>query len=352
MNCIHLGRSGLKVSQLCLGTWHLPRSREKDQYNIFKVDKEETKKVIKLAFECGLNFIDTANIYHGALDPFDEPHFKNSFKILGEPFPHFGNAEKILGEILCDYQRESYVISTKVRWKMAPWPNGEGLSRKHIFWQINESLERLRLRYVDVYLLHKPDKETPFAETLIALDDLVHSGKVHYIGSSNFSSEEIIDCMECSSEYKISRFITLQEPYNLMDRGVERDKAMLARKYGLAIMAYSPLAQGLLSDKYLNGIRPGTRASYQRGFANMISDKNLNIVKSLNEFAKEIDLSLSQMALAWILNKQKSLETTIIPVIGVSSCQQLIEILQSLDVKISEGDMKHIETLAAGFLQT
>ncbi|MGB9896003.1 MAG: aldo/keto reductase, partial [Thermoproteota archaeon] len=121
MKYVNLGNSGLKVSQICLGSWHLPRSKERDEYGVLKVDVEETKKVVKIAFDQGINFIDTANRYHGAMSPVD--------------FNHLGNAERVLGEVLKDYERESFVIATKVGGQMAQWVNGQGLSRKHIFWQ-------------------------------------------------------------------------------------------------------------------------------------------------------------------------------------------------------------------------
>ncbi|MGC9202858.1 MAG: aldo/keto reductase [Thermoproteota archaeon] len=333
MKYVNLGNSGLKVSQICLGSWHLPRSKERDEYGVLKVDVEETKKVVKIAFDQGINFIDTANRYHGAMSPVD--------------FNHLGNAERVLGEVLKDYERESFVIATKVGGQMAQWVNGQGLSRKHIFWQIKESLKRLKLEYVDVYLIHVPDKETPPLETLIALNDLVRMGKVHYIGSSNLSPEEIISFMELSKEYKLSGFVTIQEVYNLINRTIEFSKIPLARKYNFTIMAYSPLAQGMLSEKYLKGIPEGSRATYSSGLRETVTRRDLKAIEELSEIAKEKGISLPQLAIAWILNKQKSLGVNIVPIIGVSNSQQLIENLKALEVSLSDDEIKRAEEVAS-----
>ncbi|MBO3801953.1 MAG: aldo/keto reductase [Thermoproteota archaeon] len=333
MKYVNLGNSGLKVSQICLGSWHLPRSNERDEYGVLKVDVEETKKAIKIAFDHGMNFIDTANRYHGAMSPVD--------------FNHLGNAEKVLGEVLKDYDRESFVIATKVGGQMAPWMNGQGLSRKHIFWQIRESLKRLKLEYVDVYLIHVPDKETPPLETLTALNDLIKIGKVHYIGSSNLSPEEIVSFMELSKEYKLNGFVTIQEVYNLINRTIEFSKIPLARKYNFTIMAYSPLAQGLLSEKYLKGIPEGSRATYSTGFRETVTKRDLRAIEELSEFAKEKGISLPQLAIAWILSKQRNLGVNIVPIIGVSSSQQLVENLQALEISLSEDEIRRIEEIAS-----
>ncbi len=333
MKYVNLGNSGLKVSQICLGSWHLPRSKERDEHGVLKVDVEETKKVVKIAFDQGINFIDTANRYHGAMSPVD--------------FNHLGNAERVLGEVLKDYERESFVIATKVGGQMAQWVNGQGLSRKHIFWQIKESLKRLKLEYVDVYLIHVPDKETPPLETLIALNDLVRMGKVHYIGSSNLSPEEIISFMELSKEYKLSGFVTIQEVYNLINRTIEFSKIPLARKYNFTIMAYSPIAQGILSEKSLKGIPEGSRATYSSGLRETVTKRDLKAIEELSEIAKEKGISLPQLAIAWILNKQKSLGVNIVPIIGVSNSQQLIENLKALEVSLSDDEIKRAEEVAS-----
>jgi aryl-alcohol dehydrogenase-like predicted oxidoreductase len=331
MNYVRLGDSGLKVSEICLGTWHLPRLTETDSYGIPKVDAEETRRVVNLAFDHGINFIDTANRYHGAMAMAD--------------LNHYGNAEKVLSEILRDHERESFVLATKVGNEMAPWPNGRGLSRKHMFWQITESLKRLKLEYVDVYLAHLPDEETPRLETLQAFNDLVAMGKVHYIGCSNFAAEQVIDFMELSKVHDLVSFVTLQDPYSLVNRSIESNKLPLARKYNFTIMAYSTLAQGLLSGRYLDGVPVGSRATYSQSLKKALSEKNLGSLRKLSTLASEKGISLSQLAIAWILHKQRKLAVNIIPIIGVSNREQLLENLQALDVHLSDDDMSKAEQI-------
>jgi aryl-alcohol dehydrogenase-like predicted oxidoreductase len=333
MKYVRLGPSGLKVSQFCLGTWHMPRSSQMDEYGARKVDTDELTKVIKAAFDEGLNFIDTANRYHGAMAPVD--------------VVHRGNSEKVLGEVLRGYERESFVIATKVGSEMTSWENGKGLSRKHVMWQIGESLRRLHMDHVDVYLMHVPDPDTPHLETLRALDDLVRSGRVHYLGSSNHSEEEVVDFMQLASQHHLHGLVTLQEEYSLLHREPEKTLFPMARHYGLSVMAYSPLAEGMLSEKYLSGIPKDSRAAYAEHLKKSISEDRLKVVKELSSFAKDKGISLPQLALAWILNKQSSLDVTIIPIIGISNAAQLAENLRAFEISLSEEDIKSIEEIAS-----
>ena len=332
MNYVRLGDSGLKVSEICLGTWHLPRLTETDPYGIPKVDAEETRRVVNLAFDHGINFIDTANRYHGAMAPVD--------------LNHYGNAEKILSEILRDRERESFVLATKVGNEMAPWPNGRGLSRKHVFWQITESLKRLKLEYVDVYLAHLPDQETPHLETLQAFNDLVAMGKVHYVGCSNFTAEQVTDFMELSKLHDLVGYVTLQDSYSLINRRIESDRLPLVRQYNFTIMAYSALGEGLLSGRYLDGVPVGSRATYSQSLKKALSEKNLDSLRKLSALANEKSISLSQLAIAWILHKQRKLGVNIIPIIGVSNTEQLRENLQALEVHLSEDYILRAEQAA------
>ncbi len=322
----------MRVSEICLGSWHLPRSKEKDEFGALKVDMEELRRIIRIAMDNGLNFIDTANRYHGTITPVD--------------FIHRGNSERVLGEILKEYERERFVISTKVGAEMAPWENGKGLSRKHIFWQIKESLRRLQMNYVDVYLIHASDPGTPNIETLRVMNDIISMGMVHYIGSSNLSPEEITNFMELANEKGLNGFITLQEAYNLLDRRIESTKVPLAKQYGFTVMAYSPLAQGLLSGKYISGIPEGSRATYSEDVRGEIRKQNLHGIRKLLELAKEKGITMPQLAIAWILNRQSSLGVSMIPIIGVSDTNQLLENLQALEIKLTEQEMKTIEGVA------
>ncbi len=335
MKYVKLGWSGVKVSILALGTWHLPRSPERDEYGVLKVDGDEFRRVLKAAVDAGINFIDTANRYHGAQTPVD--------------LNHVGYAEKLLGKLLKEYDREMLVISTKVRGKMAPWPNGEGLSRKHIMWQIRESLRRLDMEYVDVYFTHWPDPDTPKLETLRALNTIVERGLVHYIGASNEPPEGVVEGMELAERYGLHAYTVLQDPYNLLDRRLEKTNIPVARRYGLAVMAYSPLAQGLLSSKYLGGIPELSRATYSPRLRRLLTRENLEVIRELNEMASEVGATLPQLAIAWLIEKGRRLGVTIIPLIGVSSLSQLEENLGALDVKLSDDVMKRLEDTAARF---
>ena len=335
MRYVKLGWSGVKVSQICLGTWHLPPLREKDEYGVYKVDVEETRRIVKRAIDLGINFIDTANVYHGTMS--------------GPDYIHAGNAERILSDILKGYDRESLVIATKVRWRMAPWPNGEGLSRKHIRWQIKESLKRLGLDYVDLYQIHAPDPDTPKIETLRTLNQLVEQGLVNYIGESNHPAHDIVEFMELAERHNLEPFTTMQEIYNILVRDIERDKIPVAKRYGMAILAYSPLAQGVLTGKYVDfnnrkwSTPSDSRAVISSGLQGYFNDRNLRVLLELNEIAKSKGATLSQVSLAWLIGMQERLGVTIIPIIGVTRMEQLEDNLGSLNVKLSQDDFNRIE---------
>jgi aryl-alcohol dehydrogenase-like predicted oxidoreductase len=249
--------------------------------------------------------------------------------------------------VLKGHERESFVIATKVGSEMTPWENGKGLSRKHIMWQIGESLKRLQMDHVDVYLMHAPDPETPHLETLKAMDDLVSSGKVHYLGSSNHSQEEVVDFMQLASDHELHKLVTLQEGYSLLHREIEKTMVPTAKRYGLSIMAYSPLAEGMLSEKYLSGIPSQARASYSSKLRESITEDRLKVIIELSDFAKSKGASLPQLALAWILKKQATLDVTIVPIIGVSSTAQLLENLGAAEVKLSDEEMAAVEEIAS-----
>jgi len=333
MKYVRLGPTGVRVSQFALGTWHLPGSGEYDQSGVEKVDLEEMARIIKKAFDAGINFIDTANKYHGRMQDSDPPHA--------------GNSERLLGDVLKGYDRDALVLATKVRGPLASWPNGEGLSRKHILWQARESLGRLQTNYIDLYQIHWPDPDTPKLETLSALNYLIDEGSVRYIGSSNHSAAEVEEFMQLTREHRMEGFVTLQEVYNLIERGVEKDRLPLAKKYGFGVLAYSPIAQGVLSEKYLEGIQKGTRASYAPDIAKYyLNPQTLEAVRGLNEMAKQKGVSLPQLALAWLLHKQEELGITIIPLLGITRRKHLDDGLRALDVHLSPAEVKQMEDIS------
>jgi len=335
MHYVKLGWSGVRVSQFCLGTWYLPRLDSVDEFGVRKVDVDAAVKVMRKAYDEGVNCIDTANRYHGAMAPVD--------------LNHVGNAERVVGQFLKTVDRESVIVATKVRGQMAPWPNGEGLSRKHIRWQIRESLKRLGTSYVDLYQIHWPDPDTPKIETLRALNELIEWGLVNYIGESNHPAHDIVEFMELAERHNLEPFTTMQEIYNILVRDIERDKIPVAKRYGMAILAYSPLAQGVLTGKYVDfnnrkwSTPSDSRAVISSGLQGYFNDRNLRVLLELNEIAKSKGATLSQVSLAWLIGMQERLGVTIIPIIGVTRMEQLEDNLGSLNVKLSQDDFNRIE---------
>jgi voltage-dependent potassium channel beta subunit len=268
-----LGNSGLKVSEISLGSWLT--------YGGY-VGKEQAISVIDKAYELGINFFDTANIYMN------------------------GEAEKIVGEALRKYPRESYVLATKVWGPMGKGPNDRGLSRKHIMEQCEASLNRLGLDYIDVYYCHAFDYDTPMEETLRAMDDLVRQRKVLYIGISNWTAAQIAEALSIVDKYLLHRIVVNQPLYNMFAREIEKEIIPLCERNGIGQVVYSPLAQGVLAGKYkaVDDAPAGSRATDKEGTKTVkswLKEENLRKVERLRPIAGELGLSLAQLALAWIL---------------------------------------------------
>jgi len=330
---------GLKVSVVSLGTWHLPRLPERDEAGAYKIDYEEFKRIMKRAYDEGLTFIDTANRYHGGITPV--------------PLTHVGNAERLLGKAIKELglDREEFVIATKVAGRMSPGPNGAGLSRKHVMWQIRESLKRLQMEYVDIYYAHTFDPETPKLETLTTFNDLVRQGLVRYLGMSNIPAHHLVEYAMLAREWRLEPIVVLQYRYNLLDRSIERDIIPIAKRFGMGIAAYSPLAQGLLAGKYVDFksrkwvIPPLSRGTYQ-DFSRFFTDENLKLMLELNEFARERGLTMAQLATAWVINMGEGVwGVPIIPIVGVSRLQHLEEALEAADVKLTHDDLKALDEI-------
>ncbi len=334
MNYVRLGSSGCLVSQLCLGAWQLPASGVFDSSGVEMVDEEELKRIMRKAYDAGINFVDTSNKYHG--------------RKLNPPPEYSGNSEALLGKLLKDYDRESWVVATKVRAPMANWPNGEGLSRKHIMWQITESLRRLQLTYIDLYQLHWQDSFTPKREILKTLNNLIDRSFVRYIGESNHSAADTVEFMELAERLGLEGFVTMQELYNLLERRVEGDLFRVASRYGLSALVYSPLAQGVLSGKYLRGVEKGSRASLMKGFGEKyLNPETTAAITELAQLATEKGITLSQLALAWVLRKGSEFDIGVIPIIGVTSLRQLEENLGALEVTLTQDDVKMVQEKAS-----
>ncbi|CAG9610404.1 aldo/keto reductase family protein [Pseudoneobacillus rhizosphaerae] len=303
-----LGGSGLKVSEISLGSWLTYGGYVEEQNAVSSID---------LAYEAGINFFDTANVY-----------------IRGE-------AEKVVGKALSKYSRSSYVLATKVFGKMGDGPNDNGLSRKHIIEQCDASLKRLGMDYIDLYYCHRFHQETPLEETLRALDDLVRQGKVLYLGVSEWTAEQLTEAVHIADKKLLDRIVVNQPNYSMLHRKIENEIIPVSEKHGIGQVVFSPLAQGVLTGKYKKGeqAQEGTRAAQKNMSISQLTDENLDRVEQLKLVAAEENLTLSQLALAWIL-RQSNVSSAIV---GASRPEQLAETIQASGVKLSTDALEKIE---------
>lgn len=315
----NLGHTGLKVSELCLGTMQFG----------WTADQETSFQILDQAIEAGVNFIDTADIY--------------SRWAPGNPG---GVSETIIGAWLkgSDLPRGQIVIATKVRGRMGEGPNAEGLSRAHILQAVAESLRRLNTDYIDLYQAHFYDAGTPIEETLQAFDDLVHQGKVRYIGCSNYPTWLLMQSLWAADKLKLQRYETLQPHYNLVHRDeFEQELAQVCSHYGLGVLPYSPLAGGFLTGKYSQGGDSPTsqrKNSAQRYF----NDRNWKLLSEMEVLGREKGgYSLSQIALAWLLSNP--LVTS--PIIGPRSLEQLADNLGAAGLRLTPEEKSRLD-IASG----
>ncbi len=311
-----LGRTGLKVSALCLGTMTFR----------WTSTEEQSLQVLDRAWEAGINFIDTADVYSAWAE--------------GNPG---GVAETIIGKWLKSKPREQVVIATKVRGRMWDGPNGEGLSRQHITLAVEHSLRRLQVETIDLYQVHWPDRETPLEETLRALDDLVRAGKVRYIGASNYPAWLLTKALWVSDKHGYARFDSIQPHYNLVHRTeVEPELAALCLDQGLGMIPYSPLAGGFLTGKYRPGQVPaGSRGETSERIRGYMTEANFALLDALEEMGRERGKTIPQMALGWLL----SLPYVTAPIIGANTVAQLEESLGAAGLRLSEAEMARIDEL-------
>jgi aryl-alcohol dehydrogenase-like predicted oxidoreductase len=305
-----LGRTGVKVSSLCLGCMMFGG----------KTTPDDSYAIIDKALDQGINFIDTANVYS------------------------IGRSEEVTGEALHRNGRRNHVIlATKVHGVMnAEDPNMQGNSRRHIIEQCEASLRRLKTDWIDLYQIHRPQSDIPIDETLRALDDLIRSGKVRYIGSSTFAAWQLTEAYFIAKELGTHRFICEQPPYNLLDRRIERELLPMARTYGMAIIPWSPLAGGLLTGKYQRGQEPpeGARFADQSNpiYRARLNDRIYDVIEGLTTIAEAKGCSISQLALAWVL-AQPGVTS---PIIGPRTMEQYEDNMKALDVEITDDDRKQI----------
>ncbi|GAC1367563.1 MAG: aldo/keto reductase family protein [Ktedonobacteraceae bacterium] len=312
----HLGRAGVKVSAISLGSWLTYGNAVEQQIAIDCVHR---------AYEAGINFFDTANAYNR------------------------GEAEKVVGSALKDYSRDSYVLATKVFFPMGEGPNDRGLSRKHIIEQCHASLKRLGTDYIDLYQCHRYDPETPLDEVLRALDDLVRQGKVLYVGVSEWTSAQITDAVHIAHERNFDRIVSNQPIYNMLTRYIEREIIPLSEREGIGQIVFSPLAQGVLTGKYKPGEQPAqdSRAANKdinNFMTNLMNDKTLQAVQNLQKLADEGGYKLSQLALAWVL-RQKNVSSAII---GSSRPAQIDENIKAIDITLTDEHLKRIDEILEG----
>jgi aryl-alcohol dehydrogenase-like predicted oxidoreductase len=316
----HLGRSGLKVSELAYGNWITHGSQ---------VEEEAAAACVRAALDEGITTFDTADAYAGT------------------------RAEEVLGRALQEERRESLEIFTKVYWPTGGGKNDSGLSRKHIFESIHGSLRRLRTDYVDLYQAHRFDHETPLEETLRAFDDLVRQGKVLYIGVSEWRAEEIARALKIADELGLDRIVSNQPQYSMLWRVIESEVVPLSQQEGIGQVVFSPIAQGVLTGKYVPGQAPpaGSRATDEKSGAGFIErlmrDDLLARVQDLRPVADEAGLSMAQLAVAWVLQNP----AVSAAIIGATRPEQVRDNVRAAGVRLDPELLKRIDDILEPFIE-
>lgn len=308
-----LGRTGVMVSPLCLGCMNFGGG----------TNAQDATRMIDRAIDDGINFLDTANVYSRGL------------------------SEEITGQALeTDGKRQRVVLATKVHGRMAEDDvNAAGNSRRHIIEQCEASLRRLRTDYIDLYQIHRPDPETPIDETLRALDDLVRSGKVRYIGTSTFAAWQMVEALWVSKDLGLNRFVTEQPPYNLLDRRVERELIPMALTFGIGVNPWSPLGGGVLTGKYLRGQVPAANTRYGgpggERFRSRLGDPVYDAVERLEPLAAGKDCTLGQFSMAWLMSQPGVTS----PIAGPRTMEQLEDYIDALKVTVTEEDRRAVDEI-------
>jgi aryl-alcohol dehydrogenase (NADP+) len=314
MDYVNLGRTGLKVSRLCLGmmTYGTP------QWRSWVLDEEHSRPFVKRALEAGINFFDTADMYSN------------------------GTSEEVTGRALRDFaRRDEVVIATKVFFPLGKKPNQGGLSRKHILEAIDASLRRLGTDYVDLYQIHRWDPETPIAETLEALHDVVKAGKARYLGASSMYAWQFARALYLADRHGWTRFVSMQNHYNLVYREEEREMIPLCRAEGAGVIPWSPLARGFLAGNRTPDKGGDTERSKTDDFAHRLyyQDADFKVVERVRELAQRRGVSLAQIALAWLLHRPG----VTAPIVGASKMYQLEEALAALSLQLDDDERQYLE---------
>jgi aryl-alcohol dehydrogenase-like predicted oxidoreductase len=319
-----LGGAGVKVSPLCLGAMTFGESDERSMMHGIASSEEISHRLMDRAFDAGVNFIDTADVYGND-----------------------GISERVVGSwLFASKKRSSVVIATKFRFGMGTGPNDRGASRYHLMQAVDASLGRLKTDRIDLYQIHCQDLDVDEDETLRALDDLVLAGKVLYIGCSNYAAYRLVDSLWQSRNNHWARFVTLQAQYSLVERNLEREHVPLCRKFDLGILPWSPLAAGFLSGKIRRDQPPpeGSRlAKFQSELAKFSNDRNWRILDAVDSVAKELNATPSQVSLAWVM--QRPQVTSVI--FGARTVEQLDDNLKAASLKLSAEHLRQLDEASA-----
>lgn len=314
MHYRRLGRSGLKVSEISLGSWITFGGQ---------LDEKSASDLIHAAYDQGINFFDCADMYAG------------------------GQAEVLLGRAVRDLPREGLVLSSKVFWPTMPGPNGRGLSRKHVTESINASLRRLGTDYVDLYYCHRYDPDTPVEEVVWTMNDLVHRGKILYWGTSEWEASHVTHAIGVARQLNLIPPTMEQPQYNIFHRRrVEVELAPLTREFGIGLTTYSPLYYGILSGKYNEGIPEGSRASLpdMGWIRDRLTPERLTIARQITSLARQLDLTTAELALAWILRRKEVASV----ITGATRMEQLDENIAASDYvdRLNDTVLDQIEQIA------
>jgi aryl-alcohol dehydrogenase-like predicted oxidoreductase len=316
----HLGRSGLKISEIAYGNWITHGSQ---------VEEDAARACVAAALDEGITSFDTADAYAGT------------------------KAEEVLGRALHGVRRESVEIFTKLYWPVGPGANDSGLSRKHIMESAHGSLRRLQTDYVDLYQAHRYDHETPLEETLRAFDDLVRQGKVLYVGVSEWRAEEIAAALRIAGEMGFDKIVSNQPQYNMLWRVIEAEVLPLCEKEGIGQIVFSPIAQGVLTGKYLPGSAApaGSRATDAGGsrfIERLLTDDVLTRVQQLRPIADEAGLTLAQLAVAWTLQNPGVSAA----IVGATRPEQVRENVRASGIRLDEAVMRRIDDILGPVIST
>jgi 1-deoxyxylulose-5-phosphate synthase len=314
MDYVNLGATGLKVSRICLGTMTYGSSKWRE----WVLDEEASRPLLKQALEAGINFFDTADMYS------------------------LGASEEVLGRALKDFGpgRDKVVIATKVFYPMGDDPNQRGLSRKHIMHAVDDSLRRLGTDYIDLYYIHRFDPETPIEETIQALHDLVRAGKVRYLGASSMPAWRFAQMLSTADANGWTRFVAMQNHYNLIYREEEREMMPLCMEEGIGVFPWSPLARGLLAGKRRpESVRAATDIYRKQIYGEEIGEADARVIERLEAVATDQGVPPAQVALAWLLQKP-GVDGA---VVGASKPQHLDDALAALDVRLGTEAITTVE---------